>query len=122
MGIDWYVKGCARKPTTAEMRTILEDYFNGAAIVEKNPHVRGDRSWLVLLPGKASFPFKRVEQSPARDGGTNQEHRALGIYLEEKDRQVRLSTALADEYTNNVAEGIAKMFARYYKGELEEPS
>lgn len=93
-----------------QLRMILEDYAAGT--VTKN----GDRFFLTLV-GKPSFPFKRI--FPGQDR-INQTERWIEIWFDPDDNKtIDVLTRMADEYTNNVAEGIARMLAGFFEGELD---
>jgi hypothetical protein len=112
MALDRFVKFGARRPSKEEVGLVLRDFFGPeAAKVEWE----GDRFY-VSLPGKNSFPFASLP-----DGGWNPfegHERWIEIFV--NDKQFDVITRLADEYTNVIAEGLAKMFARFWDGELEE--
>lgn len=123
MGMDRYArvkrlkKGAPlpNKPTPEQFQIILEDYIGEAGAVNTDLSREGSSAWFVVLKGKPSFPFKRIH--PSLDHVTHDE-RWVEVYLEEKG-QIRVTTRQADEYTNNVADGIVQMLARFYGRKLD---
>lgn len=105
------------KATPEQIKMILEDYIDKAGKVKDDSSREGGPAWFVVLEGKPSFPFKRVY--PGHGSPSDQhEERWVEVYLEERD-DIRVTTRTADEYTNNVADGIIRMLARFYGRRLD---
>lgn len=104
-----------RRATAAEIKVILEDYIGEAGKVEPDEEDL-DMRWTVVLPGKPSFPFKRIH--PSMDV---QQHEERWIEICLFSRHLIVATRQMDEYTNNVADGIVRMLARFYSAKLEMP-
>lgn len=111
MSLDRFIR-FKKCPPRKELKNILEDYLNGAGeVVEgKNKH------WLdVSLMGNPSFPFRRIAGLEKNQSiYENLEGRWIEIFLDAKHFSV--ITRSQDEYTNDVAVGIARMLSRYYNG------
>lgn len=123
MGMDRYarVKRLKRgapppeEATPEQIEMILEDYIDKAGKVTTDSSREGSPAWFVVLKGRPSFPFKRVH--PALRTFVDARERYIEVYLEEK--AIRVTTRMADEYTNNVADGIIQMLARFYGRRLD---
>lgn len=111
MSQDRRITGCKRKLDKAEVQNVLEDYVGGAGVVV--PKEKG--VWLIYLPGKLSFPFKRVFPDQNRLDETWD--RVIGVHV--LGQYVRITTDLMDEFTNNVADGLTALVVRFYEGKLE---
>jgi len=85
------------------------------------------RRWIITLPGQPSFPFKRICEVP--DPFSNhflchQKKRWFEVYVgslkDKKTPGIDVITRMQDEFTNNIAEGYAKLVARYYEGRYDD--
>lgn len=121
-----FAKETSRRPCRREIEPILEDFFNGAAQIEWNT----DR-YFVSLPGTVSFAFRRL---PYFKGTPRADH-AQEEYNEKRERWIELWTGKVadgeaidkidvltrhqDDYTNALADSLAKIVALYFDGEQE---
>lgn len=120
MALDRFVrwKNPEDKPTSEQIRILLEDYLGDETWVEFD---RPD--WFIAnLPGKRSYPLRRTAPdltiSQAWEESEVKE-RWFEVCCIHEDA-VDVMTRQADEYTNNVAKGFAELVARWFHGELEE--
>lgn len=111
--VNW--KG-GKKPTREEVKWVVEDFLGEVA---KEVTWSRDR-FFVTLVGKHSDPLKRVVDSPLTrlEPEPGWEGRHLEVVLSKCNLDVL--TRRQDEFTMRVADGLAKVFARYWEGELEE--
>lgn len=114
MAADWFVdfpKG--KVPSKDDVGKALEDYL-GAYATE----VRWDTDrWFATLVGTKSWPFKRLEADSRFAEAYEEmakEPRWIEVYID-KDN-IDVMTRQSDEATNNLAEGFAKLLARYWQG------
>lgn len=117
MAADWFVyfdKKGQKVPSKEDVGKALEDFL-GAYATE----VKWDRDrFYAKLVGTKSWPFKRLEPADSvialgmaeREG----EDRWIEVWLD--DECIDVMTRSSDEATNNLAEGFAKLIARYWKG------
>lgn len=126
MAADWFIRFQKNnKPKKAHLQLILEDFFRGVAT-----EVRWDRDrWFVTLPGSPSWPLARMpdvsenmRQAKKEDGveeDGSPRPRWMEVWRDTKDGTVNIMTRSQDEFMNALAEGLAKLIARYWQGELE---
>lgn len=109
-----------KTPTREQIQLVLEDYVRGLAVsVEWNAD---QRRFYVLLPGMGSMPLARVSDWPLMAGMNKEQQeteRWFEVYVEDGDN-IDVITRRADEITNNIASGFAKLCARFWRGRLEE--
>jgi len=115
MGLDRFVYWKKNKPTKAQLRTVLEDYLGGIGRVDLR------KNWLLAtLPGKASFPFRRIKGFEKHDPFVDHyKGRWFEVYVDSKS--IDVITRQQDEFTSNVAKGFAELAARFWGGKHEEP-
>lgn len=114
MALDRFVNFDKRRPTKEEVELVLRGFFGpDAATIEWD----GGRFY-VTLPGKNSFPFASLPDVLRNPFEGEDRERWIEVYVA-KD-QFDVITRGHDEYTNVIAKGLAKMFARYWDGELED--
>ena len=137
MALDRFVNFKDKKPTVRQLKILLEDYLNGAGEIDYSKV--NQKTLYVVLPGKPSFPFRRMEPKLKAHQtlfdevkerwfevcfvSLNQSHQIK----KDKDSgekykigpNIDVITRLADEYTNIVAAGFAELVARYYQAELD---
>lgn len=119
MSIDRLVKFKSRVPTVVDLVKVAEDFLSDAALVgcgySTIPHSR----IVVHLPGKPTFPFGRVsdlkQDFPHKVRGF--EVFITGLFGDQPN--INVVTRQTDEFTNVVADGYAKLIARFYEAELE---
>ncbi len=135
MGLDRFVNFKDEVPTLEQLQLILEDYLNGAGEVDYQK-----ACWYIVLAGKPSFPFRRVDKLFASRQEIYDQHRQrwFEVFVGSLDREkevhkdaytgeeytlgpsIDVITRMGDDYTNDVARGFAKLIARYFKAELDE--
>lgn len=111
MAQDRFVNWKSKGPTRKETRQVLEDFFAEAAT--KIEWRKG--RFFVHLVGTHSNPTKRMR------GLTDCPQQPEGRYIEVWLSRTSLDiiTRHGDEFTNSLAEGLAKLFSRLWQGELE---
>lgn len=122
MALDRFVCFIDEIPTIEQLKFILEDYLSGLGEIDFSD----DYCWCIALPGKPSFPFSRIYKSSRHEMFA--EERWFEIYIgslnQENDEgmgpNVDVITRMADELTNTIAKGYAKLIARYFKAHLKE--
>lgn len=115
MALDRFVNFKERRPSKEEVGLVLRDFFGpDAAKIEWD-----NGRYFVTLPGKNSFPFASLPDA-LRDPFAGEEARERWIEVYVAKDQFDVITRSHDEYTNVIAEGLARMFARYWDGELED--
>lgn len=119
MALDRFVywKKNKRSPSLKRLREVLEDYLGDAAVKVE----LADRNRIIaLLRGRPTFPFRRVHGY--KDMGRvfeKQDERWIEVYRH--TGAIDVITRLSDEYTNVVAEGFAKLCARFWQGRYKHP-
>jgi hypothetical protein len=115
MALDRFVRFKSKAPRLHLVRRTLEDYLGGAA---EKVYTDGFRIYAVLR-GKPSFPFRRM-RGMKRFAATSEayDERWLEVYVDKK--YIDVITRMTDEYTNNVAEGFARLCERYWHGTMDE--
>lgn len=114
MAADWFVdfpKG--KVPSKEDVGKALEDYLGAYA---EGIHWDGNR-WFAKLVGTKSWPFKRLEADSrfaARYEEEAKEPRWIEVFIDTNN--IDVITRRSDEATNNLAEGFAKLLARYWQG------
>lgn len=96
-----------KKPSIKEVAVILEDYL-GFPVEIEGPRIFGG------IPGKPSFPFKRVT-----DFQHTFDHDERWIEVFYDDNSIDVITRGADEFTNAIAEGFYALMMRYCQGATE---
>jgi len=117
MALDRFVRWQKKKPTTQELRTVLEDYLGGIGKIE-NMGKKGNTWWSVTLPGKPTFPFRRLEGFENRGKAIDEiKERWFEVYVDKK--YVDVMTRHGDELTGNIAQGFAELLTRFWEAKLE---
>lgn len=110
-----------RRPTRKEAQKVIRDFFGPVA---KTIRWRQDRFFVTLI-GEWSHPLVRVaegemreifKRSKPKDRGW--EGRFLEVWLGKDCMDVM--TRVQDEFTNVCQRGLAAVFARFWKGKLED--
>jgi len=109
VSVDRFVRFDKKKPTLDELKNILEDYIEGIGSIS---YSHNGSVWFVKLPGKPSFPFKRIH--PDMDNQVHEE-RWFEVWLGSLPDNIDVITRQADELTNVIAEGYAKIVARFFE-------
>lgn len=107
----------AKKPTKKELRLVLDDFFGGATT-----EIKWDRDrFFVTLVGRHTNALRRMEDVPdfvRREPDPGFEGRHLEVWI--GSDCIDVMTRQADEFTNALAEGFAKLVARFWHGDLEQ--
>jgi len=122
MASDRFIYFDAERPTNEQVGWVIEDYF-GKAAVSIEWSERTSR-WEVLLPGNKSVACRRVAPETVWAQCANElstEERFIEVFFTERgaDEQLSVTTRLADEYTDTVADGLATLLARYWGGKVQ---
>lgn len=116
MALDRFIRFKDNIPTVEQLKLIMEDYFNGLGTIDYSH----EKVWYISIPGKPSFPFKRID--PAffdRDKNYQDERWIEFDYCTlESHKSVDVMTRHADHLTNDLARGLAETIARYFSGTL----
>jgi len=101
-------------PTRDQIQLALEDYVRDLAT-----EVKWDKDrFFVTLPGTCSHPLARLSDwSGVRAMAEEKRERWFEVYVA-KD-SIDVMTRQMDEVTNNIAEGFAKLCARWWEGKFE---
>lgn len=115
MALDRFVYWESERPTQEEVGQVCEDYVKGLGAVEWNdPQSR----FYIHLTGAYSCPQDRAKGGrfarPAPEPGF--EGRYIEVWIGEDCLDIM--TRHQDDVTNAIAEGLAKFFARFWKGRL----
>lgn len=112
MSLDRFVR-FEKSPPKKEVELILTDYLNEVGLLSKEKNC-----WYITLPGKPSFPFRRIPgYETLKNMCESRDERWIEIHFSNKT--INVLTRQMDEFTNNIADGIVQMLARFYKGNLE---
>ena len=113
MACDRFVRweDVSKKPTSMQVREVLEDYLGFGGWIYNNE----DDWFTVQLPGLYSHPLRR-QNTHISDAHGERFFEVCCIH----DDSIDVITRLADEFTNNVADGFAKLIARWFEGNLDE--
>lgn len=116
MALDRVINWKTRRPQRQQLERMLEDFIGGAGTVEWNK----DR-WYIYLVGSCSTAIRR--QSWAHTCARKRfdgEPWKRWIEVWPGERCVDVMTRQHDEYTNAVAAGLARLIARFWKGEMAD--
>ncbi len=116
MALDRFVNFKDRVPTKKEILTTIEDYFGGAA---EDIQWGGGR-YTITLRGQRSEALRRIKGVAALSPSEGERWIEVYLSLRGKDKNIDVITRQADPYTNAVAEGYAKLIARFWEGELQQ--
>lgn len=115
MALDRFVYfGSKRKPKKDEIESVLRNFFGeDAAKIEWS-----ETRWLILLPGKGTFPYEGIvdEHGPVKDHIKERRERWIEVY---PGNPLDVITRMQDEYTNVLAAGLAEVFARFWEGKID---
>ena len=98
-------------PTKKELGLVVRNFFGDAAKIEWDQ----DR-WTVSLPGKPTWTFEGIEDDMMPRMRNTE--RWIEVHFSTMD----IITRRQDDFTNYLAEGLAKTIARYWEGELDDGS
>lgn len=111
MALDRYVMFPHGKgPTAEQVELVVRNFFGGGARIEQ---LHGHH--VVTLPGKPTWTFEGIEPDPWPR--LRNEERIIEV--SGRGATVMVTTRRADEYTNVVSRGLAKVFGSYWDGEVE---
>jgi len=111
----WF-KGEHKVPSKDDVQSVLTHFIGEAGTVEW----RKDQSrFYMVLQGDPSWPFTDMDLGVHNPHGEDKgRSRWIEVYMG-KDN-IDVMTRMMDEYTNTVADGVAKMIARFWQGQLED--
>lgn len=99
----------ARAPSTDDLATVARAYTKGLVT---SVEWQGGR-WYITLPGEA---HSAIGRDFLHDPG---QARWIEVWRSDGGEEVYVMTRHADEVTNAVAEGLAALVARHWRGERE---
>jgi hypothetical protein len=102
-------------PTVDKIKIVCEDYFKGLGTVEW----RGDR-FFVLVHGTLTYALNRIGAYKQPDPEPGFDERWIEVWQKEDNLCLDVITRQQDEVTNALADGLAKLFARFWRGCLED--
>ena len=138
--IDWGKPPPWGAPTIERLAVVAQDYLGEEWEVHVRHATRGnEKHWIDCVSGeKCSFPLRSERDDVAKDGPLKGEkmgdmiHRDMQsgtrgfevFFLVEKGKieQTSVITRHVDEFTDNVADGLAKVYARWWNGKVRWPS
>lgn len=116
MSLDRIVIFKEKVPTKENIGMVLEDYLGELAV-----EVMWNRErYMAVLKGPGSNPFKRLVGGPFTTSETSERWIEVVLDLDSKEPSVDVLTRRQDEITNNIADGFAKLLARYWDGSLDD--
>jgi hypothetical protein len=109
-----------RVPTHEEIRTILENYLGGCGTVtEPQPNW-----WMIDLPGRNTSTFKGIQGSgPDVFTDPDFDVRWIEVIFQRTaglPPSLDVLTRHADSFTGDVASSLARTFAAFFRGRLED--
>ncbi len=129
MALDRFVYWKDERPTDEQLKMIVEDFFGGAGTLGDN-YMKADGRpwWIVSLPGAPSHPLRRAfglgkdmptvtEENDERDPVGKE--RWIEVYV--AANYIDVMTRQMDHYTHCLAEGLANILCKAFKGERREP-
>lgn len=130
MACDRFVHFRKEVPSYDDIKNLLEDYTRGLATQIDFKSVeyttKSMEGWGVLLPGKPSFPFRRVkgfESMNLHSGGPLwPPERWFEVVVYRKRNKVTdldVITRLADEMTTVICEGFVSLCVRCWKAKVD---
>lgn len=128
MALDRVIRFPRLVPGKAGLRSVLEDYFGGCGEIEDQGAKKIVACFLVTLPGYNSGALRRAKcaskayvEAAQEQEEEHQRGRWIEIYLhpagEEWPACVYVTTRQHDEFTNAIAEGLADVLMRGWRGE-----
>lgn len=115
--IHWPASTRGMLPTPMQLGTLCRDYATGIGTVER----AGDR-WHIRLPGECTAALRHLSARAGRPFEPG-EPRTIEVWTGVTgDRVVvYVTTRMQDDITNAIAEGLAAIIARHWRGEREAP-
>lgn len=116
MAHDRFVYFKKERPQHADVQKILENYFGGCGTIrESQPNW-----WIITLPGKPTSPFEGIAGNSAFPRmGHDDPTRWIEVVFSPGD-SLDVLTRVQDEFTNGIADQLARAFTRYYRAKLED--
>jgi hypothetical protein len=108
-----------RRPTRDELESVLKNFLGSQVAGEVEWNEQQSRFY-VTLPGKTSFPFQDLTDALRHPFADEKRERWIEVWMDPEDPTIDVMTRGMDEYTNVIANGIVKMLARYWEGEMED--
>ena len=108
MSLDRFIEFDGDYPTRDEIESVLRNFFGTAGEVEWSR----DRFY-VTLPGKTTFSYAGMVDVERPTG----EERWIEVY---PGNPMDVITRKQDEFTNALAVGLAKTFARFWEGKIDD--
>lgn len=113
--------GFKSMPSEQDVQHVIEDYL-GDALVGID---WGGKRWTARIDGNKSWPLRRVlavssdRERVLHDTAEleSTEERWIEVFI--GDDNIDVITRRQDEYTMAVADGLAKLMARFWRGRLE---
>lgn len=110
MALDRFVYWKKRKPTKKEVRAVLTNFLGGVGSIRWNK----DR-FFITLPGEQRAALKGFVRNA---GATLNDARWIEVWFD--SQSLDIMTRQADEFTSALASELAKIFARFWEGKLDE--
>lgn len=111
MALDRFVQFPPRKyPKKAEVEQVIKNFLGGVGTVEW----KKDR-FFISLPGTPTYTYKDIKGAPQRE--EIQPERWIEVCI---GNPMDIITRMADEFTNALAARLAKAFARYWEGTVDD--
>lgn len=116
MACDRFVHFKKRAPSRADVQKIIENYFGGCGVVSEGQ----PNWWIIKLPGKPSSPFEGVDGGrPFPSLGHDTPERWIEVVYSNTGDHIDVLTRVQDEFTNGIADQLARAFSRYYQAKLD---
>lgn len=117
MAQDRFINFNERRPSRAETESVLRHFIGDAGVVVWDAE---QSRFMIHLVGSGSFPFIEIAGVPEWSR-THAQYHPDGRWIEVMytDTQFDVLTRQQDEYTNAVADGIARAFARFWNGHVD---
>lgn len=112
----WWDGKKQKRPTRTNVGIVCEDYLKGLGTVTWSNE---GRRFMCLLHGPISHPLNRIKGAfavPEPGEGFDQRY----IEVIPSGNCIDVLTRQQDEITNAIADGLSKIFARFWQGRLEE--
>lgn len=124
MAQDRFVCFRGEAPSYKDIKCVLEDYLKGLVLKidfgKGRSKSKETEFWSILLPGKPSFPFKRLMRGRTMGAEIHKE-RWFEVVVSRKGKKVTdidVITRLSDEITGVIADGFVALCQRYWKAKV----
>jgi hypothetical protein len=118
MACDRFVYFRKDVPSRERVQKILENFFGGCGTLSGSSN--HPSWWTIVLPGKPTSPFEGLPDGHRHPTFGN-ETRWIEVILQvEGGASLNVLTRVQDEFTNAIADGLARAFARFYQGKLDD--